>query len=218
MLILQRRFSDVLLYDEDVAPTLEAGAGGGGNNLPMIMQNVTGTLNPGAHPGSYNGQDAYNDMLVVDDGCVDNGNRTGQCRSYEGGCPTLNNNHEQPIAAMATVRRLTPLECERLQNFPDGWTDIGDWTDSKGKKHKAADSPRYKALGNSIATPFWFWLLRRISAQYERPATLGSLFDGIGGFCLCWERCNGPGTAVWASEIEEFCIAVTKRRFPDGLD
>lgn len=112
------------------------------------------------------------------------------------------------------VRRLTPLECERLQGFPDGWTDIGDWTDSKGKTHKGgADSPRYKALGNSIALPFWFYLLRRISAQYERPATLGSLFDGIGGFPLCWERCNGEGTARWASEIEEFPIAVTKYHF-----
>ena len=113
------------------------------------------------------------------------------------------------------VRRLTPLECERLQGFPDGWTDIGEWTDSKGKKHKDADSPRYKALGNSIAVPFWFYLLRRIAAQYERPATLGSLFDGVGGFPYCWEKCNGKGTAVWASEIEEFPIAVTKIRFPE---
>ena len=111
------------------------------------------------------------------------------------------------------VRRLTPMECERLQGFPDGWTDIGEWVDTKGKKHKEADGPRYKALGNSIALPFWFWLLRRISAQYERPATLGSLFDGIGGFPLCWERCNGKGTAIWASEIEEFPIAVTNRHF-----
>ena len=117
----------------------------------------------------------------------------------------------------AVVRRLTPLECERLQGFPDGWTDIGEWIDSKGKKHKPADSPRYKALGNSIALPFWFYLLRRISAQYERPATLGSLFDGIGGFPLCWERCNGKGTAIWASEIEEFPIAVTKIRFPEEV-
>lgn len=114
-----------------------------------------------------------------------------------------------------TVRRLTPLECERLQGYPDGWTDIGEWTDSKGKKRQTTDTARYKALGNSIALPFWFWLLRRISAQYERPATLGSLFDGIGGFPLCWERCNGKGTAIWASEIEEFPIAVTKRRFGD---
>lgn len=114
------------------------------------------------------------------------------------------------------VRRLTPLECERLQGYPDGWTDIGQWTDTKGKVHKeSSDSARYKALGNSIALPFWFYLLRRIAAQYERPATLGSLFDGISGFCLCWERCNGSGTALWASEIEEFPIAVTKYHFPD---
>lgn len=113
------------------------------------------------------------------------------------------------------VRRLTPLECERLQGFPDGWTDIGEWTDSKGKKHKEADSPRYKALGNSIAIPFWFYLLRRISAQYERPATLGSLFDGIGGFVYAWIKCNGTETCLWASEIEEFPIAVSKARFGD---
>lgn len=120
-------------------------------------------------------------------------------------------------SAQANARRLTPLECERLQGYPDGWTDIGEWVDSKGKKHKPADSPRYKALGNSIALPFWFWLLRRISAQYYRPATLGSLFDGIGGFPLCWERCNGKGTALWASEIEEFPIAVTKQRLKEEL-
>ena len=122
---------------------------------------------------------------------------------------------ERPLIMANVVRRLTPMECERLQGFPDDWTDIGTWTDSKGKKHETADSARYKALGNSIALPFWFYLLRRISALYERPATLGSLFDGIGGFPLCHERCNGPGTAIWASEIEEFPIAVTKVHFPE---
>lgn len=129
---------------------------------------------------------------------------------------TLDTMHDQQmvyIPSHATVRRLTPLECERLQGFPDGWTDIGEWTDSRGRVRQTTDTARYKALGNSIALPFWFWLLRRISAQYERPATLGSLFDGIGGFPLCWERCNGKGTALWASEVEEFPIAVTKRRF-----
>ena len=53
------------------------------------------------------------------------------------------------IEENAVVRRLTPMECERLQGYPDHWTDIGEWTDSKGKKHKDADSPRYKALGKS---------------------------------------------------------------------
>ena len=52
-----------------------------------------------------------------------------------------------------TVRRLTPLECERLQGFPDGWTDI-PW---KGKKH-SPDSPRYKALGNSMSVPVMRWI------------------------------------------------------------
>jgi DNA (cytosine-5)-methyltransferase 1 len=73
-----------------------------------------------------------------------------------------------------------------------------------------------KHLGNSIALPFWYFLLRRISATYTRKATLGSLFDGIGGFPLCWEMINGKGSARWASEVDEFAIAVTKRRFPEG--
>lgn len=111
------------------------------------------------------------------------------------------------------VRRLTPMECERLQGFPDYWTDIGEWIDEKGKKHKDADSPRYKALGNSIALPFWAWMLRRMARYLPDDATLGSLFDGIAGFPLIWERIHGKGTARWASEIEEFPIAVTKLRF-----
>ena len=130
-------------------------------------------------------------------------------------CAYREDTETYPVQNMM-VRRLTPLECERLQGYPDGWTDIGEWIDSNGGKHQSSDSSRYKALGNSIALPFWFWLLRRISARYERPATLGSLFDGIGGFPLCWERCNGKGTALWASEIEEFPMAVTKKRFGEG--
>lgn len=120
------------------------------------------------------------------------------------------------------VRRLTPTECERLQGFPDGWTDLGDWIDTNGKKHKAADTPRYKALGNSIAvgyannqSGFWMILMKRISAQYERSATLGSLFDGIAGFPLAWARYNGAENCRWASEIEEFPIAVCKKHFGD---
>jgi DNA (cytosine-5)-methyltransferase 1 len=111
------------------------------------------------------------------------------------------------------VRRLTPLECERLQGYPDNWTNIGEWIDSKGKKHKDADSPRYKALGNSIALPFWEWMANRIAKQLDKSATMASLFDGIGGFPLVFSRCGVK--PVWASEIEEFPIAVTKIRFPE---
>lgn len=110
------------------------------------------------------------------------------------------------------IRRLTPLERERLQGYPDGWTDIGEWVDGKGKKHKSSDAARYKALGNSIALPPWKWILKRLCACYERNATMASLFDGIGGFPLIWEQLNGRGSCIWASEIEEFPIAVTKKR------
>ena len=55
------------------------------------------------------------------------------------------------------VRRLTPLECERLQGFPDGWTDIP----FKGREH-ASDTARYKALGNSMAVPVMRWIGERI--------------------------------------------------------
>jgi DNA (cytosine-5)-methyltransferase 1 len=54
------------------------------------------------------------------------------------------------------VRRLTPAECERLQGFPDGWTDVP----YRGKP--AADGPRYKALGNSMAVNVMRWIGRRI--------------------------------------------------------
>ena len=194
-----------------------------------------------SHPGSYCGQDAYNDMFVTESKNEDifvsrvravQGIRTSiepkdarlqRCNRFgnRGGCD------EVDTQTKTVVRRLTEKECERLQGFPDNWTLIGEpiqnakgeidywYIGTNGKRKKVSSSARYKALGNSIATPFWFYLLRRISAQYERPATLGSLFDGIGGFPYCWERCNGKGTAIWASEIEEFPIAVTKAHFPE---
>lgn len=188
----------------------------------MTYQKVTGALMANSHPGSYCGQDAYNDMFVTEKkdehelGRHSDRTHIDQEQCWGGQRMPDKENFNAVIEEddMETVvRRLTPLECERLQGFPDGWTDIGEWVDSKGKARQTSDSARYKALGNSIALPFWFYLLRRIAAQYERPATLGSLFDGIGGFPLCWERCNGKGTARWASEIEEFPIAVTKKRF-----
>lgn len=124
------------------------------------------------------------------------------------------------------VRRLMPIECERLQGYPDNWTLIGEpeenpktgeieyfYIDSNGKKKKVSDSARYKALGNSICLPFWEWMARRICSQYERKVTMGSLFDGIGGFPLVFQ--NVGAFPIWASEIEEFPMAVTKERFPE---
>ena len=124
-------------------------------------------------------------------------------------------NKEQPKGAV--VRRLTPLECTRLQGFPDKWVDIGEWTDETGKVHKDADSPKYKALGNSIGLPFWQWLANRIVNQLKKDGTdkptMASLFSGIGGFELVFKRAGCEPR--WASEIEQFPIAVTKKHFGD---
>ena len=139
-----------------------------------------------------------------------------KCSTLKAKAGNIGNGSECLVAEKAIrwiVRRLTPVECERLQGYPDGWTDIGDWTDSKGKKHKYADSPRYKALGNSIALPQWFWIAQKMKPYLSTSAMLGSLFDGIGGFPLVWQKTYGNGTARWASEIEDFPIAVIKRRF-----
>lgn len=203
---------DVIRDCGEVAPSLQARIGTGGNQVPMTYQDVTGTFSPGAHAGSYNGQDAYNDMLVY--GATPD---VAHALRAKAACAYREDAETYPVQNMV-VRRLTPMECERLQGFSDHWTDIGEWRDSKGKLRKPSDSPRYKALGNSIALPFWDFLAKRISAQYLRPVTMGSLFDGIGGFPLVFERHNGKGTARWASEIEEFPIAVTKLHFGEDAD
>ena len=145
---------------------------------------------------------------------IDQGGGKSACNVSEGKAPTLTCTHggEPAVCYNRKVRRLTPIECERLQGFPDGWTNIGEWIDSKGKKRKASDTARYEALGKSIALPQWKWVLKRICACYEREATMASLFDGIGGFPYLWEQLNGKGSCLWASEIEEFPIAVTKVR------
>lgn len=139
--------------------------------------------------------------------------------------PTITGDHNRRITDYASViiekiirwivRRLTPTECERLQGYPDGWTDLGEWVDSKGKTHKPADTPRYKALGNSIALPQWYYVLGGIADRLPDNATLGSLFDGIGGFPYVWTQLHSghKELSVWASEIEEFPIAVTKKWF-----
>lgn len=207
---------DVIRDCGEVSPSLQARMGTGGNQIPLTYQmQGFGDYREGDVASSCKQRDFKDSTDLV---CA------VDCRNFREGGETngtlqaksnggISYNLQNTVRTGMIVRRLTPLECERLQGYPDGWTDIGEWMDSKGKRHKDADSPRYKALGNSIALPFWDFLAKRISAQYLRPVTMGSLFDGIGGFPLVFERHNGNGTARWASEIEEFPVAVTKLRF-----
>lgn len=186
----------------------------GGRNVPICIGNGQGDVASHLTPDVCQTLNCMHDpMAIITPTTLDGKEQTSTlcARDYKGvgRCDTFGR-----VISTPSVRRLTPLECERLQGFPDGWTDIGDWVDTKGKRHKeSSDAARYKALGNSIALPPWRFVLYRLCMQLGKVGTMASLFDGIGGFPLIWEQINGKGSCLWASEIEEFPIAVTKRRF-----
>ena len=95
--------------------------------------------------------------LVVDVAGLDCRNATENedlCGTFQKGTSGSSLNSIHPIRNGLLIRRLTPLECERLQGFPDGWTDIPN----------ASDSARYKALGNSVAIPCVEFIMSRIAA------------------------------------------------------
>ena len=202
---------DVIRDCGGISPSLQARMGTGGNQVPCTfsMQGF-GDYKESEIVSSCkqrDSKDATDLVISIDDEKNAYIDQFGTLKAHASG------GTQQHVMERMVVRRLTPLECTRLQGYPDGWVDIGGWTDEKGRVHKEADAPKYKALGNSIALPFWRWMFGRMAAYLPEGATLGSLFDGIGGFPLCWESIHGKGTAVWASEIEPFAIAVTKHHF-----
>lgn len=203
------------VYEADTSRTLDVSGGNpacnqGGICIVSVSDEISPALKAKANDPYRADMAAYVAAVDCRNG-TENGEVNGTLQAKSNG--GVSYNLQNVVRTDCAVRRLTPLECERLQGYPDGWTDIGDWTDNKGKARKTSDAARYKALGNSIALPPWRWVLKRISAEYERNATMASLFDGIGGFPLIWEQLNGRGSCLWASEIEEFPIAVTRLRF-----
>ncbi len=162
---------------DDVSETVRSRYGTGGNNQPLVVATMQGF-------GDYVETDIASSCKQRD-----YKDATDQvCRIQE----------DQPY-----VRRLTPLECERLQGYPDGWTAIPG----------ASDSARYRALGNSIAIPFWEHLAHRF-AEIGDVKTIGSLFAGIGGFELCFLRAGAETT--WNSEIDPFCQKVVEYHHERG--
>lgn len=179
----------------DTSPTCTAQWGTGGNNMPLVVEKKAFAMQ---RIGEYKESERASTM---------------KSRDYKDATDLIAEKEMKNLRWI--VRRLTPLEDERLQGFPDGWTDIGDWIDENGKKHKTSDAVRYKALGNSIALPQWYWIFQKMKPYIGENPTLGSLFDGIGGFPLVFQSTYGEGTAIWGSEIEPFCVAVTKKHFPE---
>lgn len=125
-----------------------------------------------------------------------------------------------------TEEEITPEMIEFFRQIWYGWDKMNAKTPEDAEKVKPRsdkkiiafltgempDNARYKALGNGIATPQWKWVLKRISAHYERDATMGSLFDGIGSFPYLWEQINGKGSCLWSSEVDPYPIKVTVYR------
>jgi DNA (cytosine-5)-methyltransferase 1 len=88
---------------------------------------------------------------------VYNGVETGQVAATVTSATGGSNTSGPKVSNAMTVRRLTPTECERLQGFPDGWTQIGI-------DKPTADSPRYKQLGNAVTVNVAEWIARRVAA------------------------------------------------------
>ena len=191
----------------DVAPTMSARYGTGGNNVPLITQDealciignaidrqpqnggngvgyqrgISYTLTATDRHAVFTRQrvDAFRDDftastqsarqhkdatdLVVDVAGLDcrNGRENGDlCGTLQPGTAGSSLNSIHPVRTGQLIRRLTPLECERLQGFPDHWTDLPG----------ASDSARYKALGNSVAIPCVDFVLRGMVYFLQRTA------------------------------------------------
>ena len=155
-----------------VAPTMSARYGTGGNNVPLIAQGSEPCQESSHAMFSRQRVDVFREDavastqsarqhkdatdLVMDVAGLDcrNGRENGDlCGTLQQGTTGSSLNSIHPVRTGRLIRRLTPLECERLQGFPDHWTELPD----------ASDSARYKALGNSVAIPCVDFVLRGIA-------------------------------------------------------
>tara|TARA_R110000868_G_scaffold361946_1_gene623985 strand:+ start:166 stop:756 length:591 start_codon:yes stop_codon:yes gene_type:complete len=114
------RVNDVRVYEDGIVPTVISRYGTGGGNVPMVFEQEKEVIGP----------------LTA----------TGMSRAR--GTETVESHHY--VQNESVVRRLTPVECERLQGFPDNWTD------------GQADSNRYKQMGNAVAVPVVSWIISRM--------------------------------------------------------
>ncbi len=119
------RVNDVRVYEDGIVPTVISRYGTGGGNVPMVFP--------------------------IDDARELEKHQNGTGIGTEGApAYTLDRQQAPAVATESVVRRLTPVECERLQGFPDGWTD------------GQADSNRYKQMGNAVAVPVVEWIISRM--------------------------------------------------------
>jgi DNA (cytosine-5)-methyltransferase 1 len=122
------RVNDVRVYEDGIVPTVISRYGTGGGNVPMVFP--------------------------IDDARELEKHQNGTGIGAEGApAYTLDRQQSPAVVTESVVRRLTPVECERLQGFPDNWTD------------GQADSNRYKQMGNAVAVPVVEWIISRMVAD-----------------------------------------------------
>ena len=157
--------NDVIREVSGVAPTLQARMGTGGNQVPLVLNDqggesmgisygVTATLRASEHG---------HQPVIVQADSFSSFSDTGVASSLKASGGVLGGGSENLVArndeVCPVVRKLTPLECERLQGLPDNWTLIND--------KSCSDSARYKAIGNGMAQPCADFIIARI-AEAER--------------------------------------------------
>jgi len=151
IIIFKPHQTDGARVQGSVVNTLLANMGTGGNNMPMITTVVTttadvvGSLQARDYKGVGNQYVAENKLVVSFDTQFGSNATT-----FEDMSPTLKASQQPPSVTSSSVRRLTPVECERLQGFPDDWT--------AGQ----SDSARYKQMGNAVAVPVVEWIIQGI--------------------------------------------------------
>ena len=144
------RVGDIQVQDDKVN-TLQARMGTGGNNMPMLAEGKATAFHPTQTPVSGEispalGTTSQGMGVMAFDSYNQSVSETSQTiRKGQAG-----NDHVGMVMEKSVVRRLTPTECERLQGFPDGWTD------------GQADSHRYKQMGNAVAVPVVQWIIDRL--------------------------------------------------------
>ena len=143
---------------ENVAATLTAQMGTGGNNVPLLFETKAmleedwiekETKNALRATGGQTNHVVFAIQATVI-GRQDHNGPNGKGFTEEGPMYTLERISTHAVAQKNQVRRLTPVECERLQGFPDNWTD------------EQADTHRYKQMGNAVAVPVVQWIIGRM--------------------------------------------------------
>ena len=157
-----QRVGDVRVQDDKIN-TLQARMGTGGNNMPMVAEvfPIQGTVigrsdeaGPQGKGFAEDGEPMFTLDRVSGHGVAmafDAYNQTVSDKNQTIKSHSANNENIGTVLEKSTVRRLTPTECERLQGFPDGWTD------------GQADSHRYKQMGNAVAVPVVQWIINRLT-------------------------------------------------------